>query len=526
MARSHMAMTWRTLVSHRWALVIVGAFVLLRVVSFAEPTWYSDEGTYANIGWALNHGARLYVDVWDNKPPGVYWFSAFLIGNLPVTIAMPLAATLLTAITAACVAMIGRILGGTRISTIATLAYVVVASLPNLHGNLFNAELCGAAAVALAVAVALRTTTSLRWKVMAGVLVGVAVLFKAVFAVDVVVVLGIPVIIALADGHRPLTAPNMKAALAILVGSALAVVAAVLVLLGQGVLGPAITVLTQHDVSYVAAYGSGTVSGVAGTLLTLIRVAVPIGVGIGLAVVLARRRHKTAALLVWWAGWDLAAAMVSARGFPHYVQQAEPVICLALAVALSAVWRRCGRRRLVAAATVVAAVITCEAVLWIPLAEIALADGRGLPGLIDDGVATSRVPAYYADGYRRVLDPATSPAFDALFPANLTLQRAAVQIFDSHSSPGDRVFVWGSIPWVYVLAERVPAGRYTALNSAYYVDSSAETTLLSDLEAHPPTVLVVEAHTTPKPLLDFLERHRYQRQAKGAAGNDYWLLVA
>jgi len=50
-------------------VVISSAFVLLRIPSFAEPMWYSDAGTYANIGWALNRGTRLYIDVWDNKPP-------------------------------------------------------------------------------------------------------------------------------------------------------------------------------------------------------------------------------------------------------------------------------------------------------------------------------------------------------------------------------------------------------------------------------------------------------------------------
>src|SRR5216683_1399717 len=63
---------WRVAVLQRWLIVISGAFVLLRIPSFIEPPWYSDAGTYADIGWALNHGARLYVDVWDNKPPGIH----------------------------------------------------------------------------------------------------------------------------------------------------------------------------------------------------------------------------------------------------------------------------------------------------------------------------------------------------------------------------------------------------------------------------------------------------------------------
>ena len=79
----------RVLAQRRWIAVVVIAFVVLRLPSFFERTWYSDDGTYANIGWALNHGAHLYIDVWDNKPPGIYWLCAFLVGHLPIGVVMP-----------------------------------------------------------------------------------------------------------------------------------------------------------------------------------------------------------------------------------------------------------------------------------------------------------------------------------------------------------------------------------------------------------------------------------------------------
>src|SRR5713226_1706853 len=126
---------WRVALRQRWFIVISSAFVLLRLPSFVEPTWYSDAGTYADIGWALNHGARLYVDVWDNKPPGIYWLSAFLGGHLPVAIAMPLATSVAGAVAAACVAGIGTRVGGAGVGTIAGLSFVVVASLPILDGD-------------------------------------------------------------------------------------------------------------------------------------------------------------------------------------------------------------------------------------------------------------------------------------------------------------------------------------------------------------------------------------------------------
>src|SRR5258706_3207780 len=164
---------WRVAILPRWFMVISGAFVLLRIPSFIEPPWYSDAGTYADIGWALNHGARLYLDVWDNKPPGIYWLSALLVGHAPIAIAMPLASTLFVGAAAVCVASIARKVGGAGAGTIAAPSYVVVASLPSLDRDPFNAEPFGATFVAAGIAILLHSSRP-RWLIAAGALAGVA----------------------------------------------------------------------------------------------------------------------------------------------------------------------------------------------------------------------------------------------------------------------------------------------------------------------------------------------------------------
>src|SRR5713101_2052281 len=491
---------WRVALRQRWFIVISSAFVLLRLPSFVEPTWYSDAGTYADIGWALNRGARLYLDVWDNKPPGIYWLSALLVGHAPIAIAMPLASTLFVGAAAVCVASIARKVGGAGAGTIAALSYVVVASLPILDGDLFNAELFGATFVAAAIAIVVHSSRP-RWLIVAGALAGLALLFKGVFAADLVVVMGIAAIVASPRARNVITNSG-----AVLAGWTIAAATAV---------------LARSDVGYVATYGSQGFAGISGAMLTAARVLVPVGAGAGVAAAFVVRRHLAAAALTWWLGWDVASSMVSGRGFPHYVQQAEPAICVALAVAASALWRRYGHKGMCSAATVGAAVISCFLVLLVPPAELSLAHGRGLPGPRVDGVPASMLPVYYVDGYHRFLDPSAAPAFDRLFPANLTLQRTAMNEIDSHSAPGDRVYVWGWIPWIYTLSNRTPAGRFVALDSAYYVEPSAQGTLLHDLEAHPPAVLIVETRTMPGALLDFLRLHHYQHAATPSV--DLWV---
>src|SRR3989344_59173 len=61
--------------------VIVFFVVVLRIPSLFEPYWYGDEGIYLTLGQAVRQGLVLYRDIFDHKPPLLYWFAA-LAGNV------------------------------------------------------------------------------------------------------------------------------------------------------------------------------------------------------------------------------------------------------------------------------------------------------------------------------------------------------------------------------------------------------------------------------------------------------------
>lgn len=525
-----------------WLALAGLAFVLLRLPSFVEPAWYSDEGIYASIGWALDHGARLYVDVWDNKPPGVYWVAALLLRVLPPTLIFPVAATALAAASTVLVGRIGGALGGRRVGLLAAGSFMLASALPNLQGNLFNAEVCGAtltaAAIALLVGGAGRTRAFL-----AGVLVGVGVLFKATVAVDVVVVAGLPVLLAWArqgDGHGRWSRPALAGSAAVLAGGAAALAGGAAILAIQGSLGGAISMLVTQDLAYVGVFDSQGVGGALGTIALALRVGAPIAIG-GLVAVHFARRGRTGPMVAgWWLGWDAAAAMVSSRGFPHYAQQAEPALALTAALAVVGLWtcipsgavRRASRGRVLpgaarhaaaAAGTALLVVAATVGLAWLPGAERALLAGRPIPGVLVDGISAPQVPTYYVDGYAALFDSGARDRFADLFPVNLDVQAAAVAALEADSAPGDTVFVWGSIPWAYVLSGRMPAGRYVSLNTAYWVDPRAPSVLRAELTDHPPQA-VVSVDPPPGWLLGELARSHYELLSGAADGENVWLL--
>lgn len=59
--------------------IAVTAFIILRLPSLFEPHWYGDEAVYAAVAHAIEKGRTLYVDVWDNKPPGIYFI--YMLGD-------------------------------------------------------------------------------------------------------------------------------------------------------------------------------------------------------------------------------------------------------------------------------------------------------------------------------------------------------------------------------------------------------------------------------------------------------------
>ena len=60
-----------------WFVVFTSLiFFILRFPSLFEPIWYGDEGIYQVIGTALRQGKLLYKDIFDNKPPLLYWLYA------------------------------------------------------------------------------------------------------------------------------------------------------------------------------------------------------------------------------------------------------------------------------------------------------------------------------------------------------------------------------------------------------------------------------------------------------------------
>jgi 4-amino-4-deoxy-L-arabinose transferase-like glycosyltransferase len=64
--------------SGRWLALALGLVLLMAIPNLSYPIG-RDQATYCVIGRGLLDGARLYRDLWDNKPPGIFYLYAAIV---------------------------------------------------------------------------------------------------------------------------------------------------------------------------------------------------------------------------------------------------------------------------------------------------------------------------------------------------------------------------------------------------------------------------------------------------------------
>ncbi len=164
-----------------WILVIlVLVFILLRMPSLVEPHWYGDEGIYQVIGKALTSGRILYQDIWDNKPPILYFIYALFNGDQFLTRAFSLLVGVFSVVSFYSLAKM--LFEKSKSIIIATSIYVIFLGSPIIEGNIANAENFMHLPIVLSAIFVLKFHKGkrLRYLFIAGLLLSIAFMTKIV----------------------------------------------------------------------------------------------------------------------------------------------------------------------------------------------------------------------------------------------------------------------------------------------------------------------------------------------------------
>jgi Dolichyl-phosphate-mannose-protein mannosyltransferase len=426
----------------RWAEPAFALYGLLRIPSFLEPHWYTDEGGAAATAKALLNGRVLYSQIWSNKPPLHLWTVAIDVQLFHGSEAGLHVFTLISgALTLGAVAYVGRPLLG-RGRTVAALLVVAVL----LGSPLFDAELAVPesfliAPAAWAGALVLRRASGVPggpsrwWPVVAGLLAGIAVAYQQTAAADA----GAFLLILLLS-------PRISARERLLFAATAAAVTAAW-------LTPALITAGPGSVAYalVGFYIPYSQSVLPASQSGLLHLAV--GVGGSLALIcggaFATRRSTAFLWGAWvWAGADLLVAAAAQMPFAHFLVVGVASVTLAVFSIRRPVLRavpvvsRVGACALVAGVVVAGSIARVAGVDWVPQWATA--------GTVSE---PHDLLTYYGGAFQVLTRQRSLADLQDVFDDRVAGDRGAAAWIKGHGLSGHSAVAWSSDAWLYVMAD-------------------------------------------------------------------------
>ena len=485
---------------HRWPALLTVLIVTAPLVALAQFRAAArlddvdDQRMFAYFGWRLAHGAVVYRDVWDNKPPGVYWVNAlgYRLGGESGAGVVALCTLASVAALAGCyVAARGAFGRPTAIA--ATLLAACYLTHPYYEGGTNRTEsylvTCELWAVALYVVGVQRRGWG--WFIAAGACGGLAFVFKQV-GLAAWGALGVHTL-ALALLRHTRWHVAVGRGLALILGAAAVVGLAVAALAAQGALDAARVAVIDFNRAYFAVGASGLYSRYENLQqvlnmyqhlrlpLVLAALAVPLALlgavqrraGAELIPLPAPRCPAFALLACAWLAAGFYGAAVSPHHFWHYILPTIPPLILLGAVTLHALL------------TTDAAAVRLRRYALVCAAVVAIF-GEALPAVSTTwheaaSVWHARRPTWTAGAWLPTLRASLS-------------ERAGAAIA-SITRPEDTIQGWGFWPNVYLAARRPNASRFATTEKLGQVGANAAwifDELAATLRAHPPAVFFLQ----------------------------------
>ena len=444
-----------------WPLLAGFAIAVAHLPQLLHRLLDGDEAIYGSIAVLMNLGGGLYADGGvDNKPPGIFWIYAltFRVFGSYQTWAVHAVAFIAMALTCLLIYLIARDLATPRAGILAALFYGVLTAAGNPRLLAANTEIFMMLPLTASVLCMLRR----QW-FWTGLLLVAAFTFRQSAAVDVI-------LIALALWWLEQRTTMLRAAALATAGALTGLAAATGLIAISGSL-PGFWRWTI-----------GTLVGYASTNWTpslvwmrardsILPFLVDMVVFWVAAIALSTRWRTLSVpirLIVVWLAVAMAGSLAGGHLSWHYFIQAMGPLAVLAALAFD----RFRLRRVVALAAIV---------------------GIAFPAI-----------AWWA--FDVTADPLT---YD--FAAPVPQHQAVSAYIAAHTSPSDRVFVWGDWPALYVESDRVMSGRFPGFLRGFVRGSSLPPNnwdtapdiwplLDADLKAHPPRLIV---DTAPADWSDF-----------------------
>ena len=475
-----------------WVVAAALATIAFSALQILLYSFGRDQSIYAMVGSGLLEGELPYRDVWDFKPPGIFFVYALAFGVLGQSMLAPRILEVLGLLGLVfAFRRLGLVLFGSRTAGLVGAAVAALAHAELEFWHTGQPETFGAYFIAAALVLTCHDYVRPRTRIWGWVGIGVA--FGVAFLLKPPLGGGAPVCAAYIMRQRAAGNPSrlkLLTPLAVIGGASLL---PILLCAGwfwwQGgwadlrwtlfEFTPGYTALGWHGQSAPAMFYTATEE-------AFFEYSALIGVGFIAAIAmrpLHSREREGIFLICGVASVQLAGIAMQGKFFQYHYGATLPILGLVAGLGWYKLWRRClgqGSGAWLAFAAFVLVVASMRrAVYDVPLGFWQRSLIR-LEYLIGSGSVRSRA----------ALDQKLYRAADFDLSAD---RRVAEEVMD-RTSPEDPIFVWGFEPSIYWISERSPASRfiYNVAQRSPWQRERARALLVQDLERKPPAMVVVQ----------------------------------
>lgn len=418
-------------------------FILLRLPSLFEPYWYGDEGIYEVIGYALRHGRMLYVGIWDNKPPLLYYIYALVNGNQQGARLLSLLFGVASIWTFYFLSkkLFKQYENSQKIVFITTGIFAALFATPLLEGTIANAENFMIFPILLASLLIWKSLEKQSFCLLltAGLLLGISFLCKVVALFDFAAFF---LFIFFVQYKNLKTVVKQIPTLFIFgISFFLPFIVTLLFFYTQGQIKIALQSMLFSNVGYVG-YGNSFIIPQGLLIIKLLLLSL-----FSLTIFLKRRHTSPRVVFIFlWFSFALFSAYFSQRPYTHYVLVLLSSSCLFLGLCMLA-----KRFRLI---------ISITGILIFAYVILTFQLYNNIP---------KSFFTYYTNFISYTFGKKTTNDYYTFFDQVVPRDYALANFINIHKKPTDQLFIWGNSGQIYKLTNTIPVGRYIV---AYHITST------------------------------------------------------
>lgn len=448
-------------------------FFILRLPSLFEPLWYGDEGIYQVIGNSLNNGKLLYAEIFDNKPPLLYWLYAILNSD---QFTIRLASLIFGIFSVLVFFLLSKKLFKNKnsIQYLTTFIFALLFGLPILEGNIANAENFMLLPILIAALLILnyksQSLISHLSSLISGLLLGIAFLFKIVAIFDFAAFFIFYFITNFDSLKKSIRLP------AVIVGFFLPILAVSLFFVLNNTFTDFIKAAFFTNISYVS-YGNK----IGGTPLLLFAKLVLLA-GFTLYVFAKRKKFSTTLLFISiWFAYSLFNALFSQRPYTHYLLVLLPSLSLMIGLVFQKKYQK-----------IIA--------IFFFIGLLTIIKVFGIPNF-------NKNISYYQNFVSYIKGEKTMAQYQAFFDKNTPFDYEIARFIRPKISKNETIFVWGNNAQLYQLVGVIPPTKYiVAYHITNYKDATTSTKNAIDKIKPKFIVLMPNQQIIPFSLMNYSEK--------------------